>query len=389
MIPGWAQTGSALLPHRSCLMLREDLMWLHVVSDALIALAYFAIPAILVWFDVHRRQRFYSWVLLLFASFILLCGVTHLFEIWTMWQPDYLAEGLVKAATAIVSLATAAALLPEVPRLLALRSPEELEALNRQLARESAARAAAVRNLEVAVSRLRRSNEDLERLSYVTSHDLKAPLRSIASFASLLEKRYGDRLDKEAAEYFAFIRAGVRQMQQMTDDLLKLYRVSTAEQREQAVDLSAVARKAVEQLGSVIGEHRARVEIDELPAVRGSEAELLALLRNLIGNALKFRRPGEPPRIRITAALDGDVVTVRVQDNGIGIPPEHAEEVFEVFRRLHTGDAFPGSGIGLSLCAKIVERDGGRIWVEQHDGPGATIAFTLPAHIDDSAPQRA
>ncbi len=373
-----AGTSIGLLPHRSCLIMREDLIWLHVVSDALIALAYFAIPIILVYFDVHRRQRFYSWVLLLFAAFILLCGVTHVFGIWTMWVPDYYAEGFVKAATAIVSLATAAALLPEVPKLLALRSPEELAALNRQLEREAAARGAMLNELNQTVDKLRESNQEIERLAFVTSHDLKAPLRSISSFTSLLERRLGDKVDPESAEFFAYIRTGVQQMQDMTDDLLQLYQVKTAGEERQSVNLGDVARRALDQFEAVIHEYRAKVQIGELPTVVGSEEQLLVLFRNLLGNAIKFHRPGVPPVVSIQAVEREDEVEVSVCDNGCGVDPQHRQVIFETFRRLHTSDEYPGTGIGLSLCAKIVERHGGRIWVtDPEHGPGICFHFTL------------
>lgn len=379
---------SGFLPHATCLVMRSDLIWLHVLSDALIAIAYFAIPLILVYFDVHRRGRHYSWVLVLFACFILLCGVTHVFGIWTMWVPDYYAEGFLKALTAIVSVATAVALLPEVPKLLALRNPDELEALNQQLAREASARSAAMSDLEHTVAKLQESNQNLERFAYVTSHDLKAPLRSISSFTSLLERRYGDKLDDEAGEFFEYIRTGVQQMQDLTDDLLQLYRVNTASGEFESVDMNAVAEQALKNLETVCREVDARVVVRDLPRVHGMHSQLLVVIRNLLANALKFRRPDVPPDIEISAESDEQGARFRVRDNGIGVPPDNATEIFETFRRLHTQDDYPGTGIGLALCAKVVERHGGRIWVEQHDGDGASFCFSLPRLPDAHVGQR-
>lgn len=370
--------GAGFLPHSTCLVMREDLIWLHVLSDALIAIAYFAIPVILIYFDAHRRGQFYSWVLLLFAAFILLCGLTHVFGIWTMWVPDYYAEGFLKAVTAIVSVATAIALLPEVPKLLALRNPEELEALNQQLAREASARSAALADLQHTVAKLQDSNQNLERFAYVTSHDLKAPLRSISSFTSLLERRYGDKLDDEATEFFEYIRTGVQQMQDLTDDLLQLYRVNTATGEFESVDMNRIVEQARENLESVCREYDARVIARHLPVVQGQPSQLLIVVRNLFSNALKFHREGVAPEIEISAERRQRDTVFRIRDNGIGVPEANAIEIFETFRRLHAQDQYPGTGIGLALCAKVIERHQGRIWVEPNDDHGSTFCFTLP-----------
>lgn len=374
-----AAESSVFLPHRTCLILREDLIWLHVTADALIALAYFAIPLILLYFDVHRKQRFYSWVLILFASFILLCGLTHVMGIWTMWFPDYYAEGFLKMITAVVSLATALTLLPEIPKLLALRSPEELEAINSQLKREVDARSAVMTNLEDTVSQLQASNKELERFAYITSHDLKAPLRSIASFATLLEKRYGDRFDGEGREFLDYIRSGVEQMQSLTDDLLQLHRVNTTKAATGLVNLNQVVEEVGKQLHGVIVQADAKFSAEQLPRVAGDETQLAILLRNLVGNALKFRATDRQAEIKVSARRSGAHWEISVKDNGIGIAPEQHQQIFETFRRLHTQDEYPGTGIGLSLCSKIVERHGGEIWVESMPGQGSDFRFTLIA----------
>lgn len=372
------------LPHRACLIMRPDLIALHVISDALIAFAYFAIPLILVHF-VRRRplaEWMFSRVLLLFAAFIMLCGVTHVFGIITMWVPVYYLEGAVKLLTALVSLATAAALVPIVPRVLAMRSPEELAQINAQLQDEIRAREAADRELQKTIDDLSRSNRELEQFAYVASHDLKAPLRTIASFAQLLERRHADKLAGEGLEFTGFIRQSAAQMQAVIDDLLQLARLHSDTVAATDVSLSRLFDQAQRQLDAVIQESAAEIDCPaDLPTVRGDHAQLLLLAQNLLTNAIKFQPPGQPPRVQVRAQREGEHWHLRVRDNGIGIEAGQEEVIFDLFRRLHAQEAYPGTGVGLALCRRVVERHDGRIWAAANEdgAPGTTIHVLLPA----------
>jgi signal transduction histidine kinase len=232
--------------------------------------------------------------------------------------------------------------------------------------------------LTKTAEQLARSNADLQQFAYITSHDLREPLRTIASFGQLLETRYGDKLDSDAREFISYITAGAARMDKMIHDLLAYSRVAHQEGiTERNVELATVIGWATQNLNRAIEESQAEIITEELPAVRGDEVELVQLFQNLISNAIKYRRPDARLRLRIGARREGPQWLVSVADNGLGFEARYSERIFELFKRLH-GKNVPGTGIGLTICKKIVERHGGRIWAESQAGRGATFYFTLP-----------
>ncbi len=223
---------------------------------------------------------------------------------------------------------------------------------------------------------LRRSNEELEQFAYVASHDLQEPLRSISGYCQLLQRRYTGKLDKNADEFIQFAVEGAQRMQLLINDLLRYSRVGTRGKPFASTDLDKVVADALANLHQAIAEAGADIVCGELPTVAGDAVQLGQLFQNLIGNAIKFRGE-DAPRIRISAeSIDGETV-FSVADNGIGIDPRHQERIFQIFQRLHERGKYPGTGIGLAVCKKIVARHGGRIWVESAPGAGATFRFTL------------
>jgi len=228
---------------------------------------------------------------------------------------------------------------------------------------------------------LRRSNEELERFAYVASHDLQEPLRTVASYVQLLSKRYRDRLDPDAADFIDFAVGGVRRMQQLIADLLVFSRVGTRGAPLVPTGMQTVFESALASLHAALEESNATVTADPLPTVVADAGQLAQLLTNLIGNALKFHGD-EPTRVHVSAARTGRLWTVSVQDNGIGIAPEYFERIFVIFQRLHSREEYAGTGVGLAICKKIVERHGGRMWVESAPGHGARFSFTLPAVME-------
>jgi light-regulated signal transduction histidine kinase (bacteriophytochrome) len=225
---------------------------------------------------------------------------------------------------------------------------------------------------------LARSNEDLQQFAYVASHDLQEPLRMVTSYVQLLAKRYGGKLDVDANEFIDFAVDGAIRMRKLINDLLTYSRVGMQGKELSATDSEEVLAESVNDLKVTIEENGALVTHDPLPTVMADRPQLGQLFQNLIGNAIKFRRD-EPPRIHISASRNGNGWTFSVKDNGIGIAPEYSERIFIIFQRLHSRQEYAGTGIGLAICKKIVERHGGHIWVESEVGKGATFCFSLPA----------
>jgi signal transduction histidine kinase len=233
--------------------------------------------------------------------------------------------------------------------------------------------------LREKTAELARSNTDLERFAYVASHDLREPLRMITSYVQLLEKRYSDKLDEDARAFIAFAVDGAKRMNDFLDGLLYLSRVTRDPGVHDPVDSEQVLKKALENLKGAIQDSHAVVTNDPLPAARINETHLLQLFQNLIGNAIKFQKPGATAHVHVSASLEESFVRFSIRDNGIGIDPAFAGHAFDVFRKYHTRDQYPGSGIGLTICKRIVEQRGGKIGFESSPGVGTTFWFTLPA----------
>ena len=228
------------------------------------------------------------------------------------------------------------------------------------------------------LAELARSNQDLEQFAYVASHDLQEPLRMVATYTQLLEERYRGQLDDDADKFIHYAVDGALRMQTLVQDLLAFSRVGRQGTDLQSTDCNAVVETAVKNLQAAVDKSGAQVMHDHLPTVVADGSQLLQVFQNLIGNAIKFRG-SEPPAIHVSASKRGMEWVFSVADNGIGIAPEHAEIIFAVFKRLHTRAEYPGSGIGLAICKKIIERQGGKIWVESQPGKGSTFKLTIPA----------
>jgi PAS domain S-box-containing protein len=550
------------LPHGFCLLWDKNLLWLHMVSDAVITLAYSAIPLGLVHFARKRQDLAFHWIFLLFGIFIFACGTTHLMNIWTLWQPLYLLEGGIKLLTAVVSIATAILLVPLIPRALALPSPSQLAAANQTLLQQIRERervevllhhsnaelerrvqerttdlananatlqaeiaerlraedevhqlnaeleqriiertaqfqrsetlfrgllesapdamvitdsngrivlvnrqveemfgyqrhelldhpiemlmparfrdahlkhrghyvhdpqtrnmggglelyglhkngsefsveislsplvsdegmlvSSAIRDVterkqtEDALKRsaadLAHSNAELEQFAYIASHDLQEPLRAVSGCMQLLQQRYQGQLDARADELITHAVDGSSRMQTLIRDLLAYARVSTRGRDLEPIDSETVLKEALSNLATVIQESGAVVTHGALPTVAADPTQLLQVFQNLIGNAIKYR--GErPPEVHIDVEHRAGEWQFTMRDNGIGIDPQYFERIFGIFQRLHTRREYPGTGIGLALCKKIIERHGGRIWVASKPEAGATFCFTIP-----------
>ena len=499
---------SDFLPLGHCYFWQPTLLWLHAISDSLITLAYYSIPFTLVWVVRRRAPLRLGGLAILLVGFFLASGATHLLSVWNLWHSTYRLEGVVKAAAAVVSVATAIVAVKLAPRMLKVASPNEVAATNRWLREEVAARAIAeerVRHLtegertasearmrsyfeaasqgiiviarderivlvnrrteelfgftreemiggllemlfpahaihpsdyfreptvspiragialtarrkdgsefpaEIGLSyleteegvqalglisditerkraadqmaqanaELRRSNAELEQFAYIASHDLQEPLRMISSYMTLLLRRYSAQLDKEADEFIHYAVDGANRMKGLIRDLLSVSRIGTQAVRIETVPGAAVVRDAMSNLKAAVEESGAIVTVEELPTIPADAGLLTQVFQNLIGNAIKFRRDG-PPHVTVSAMLnDGDWV-FSIGDDGIGIEPQHADRIFRIFERLQDSEKYDGSGIGLAVSKKIVERHGGRMWVDSKPGAGAIFSFSIP-----------
>jgi len=254
----------------------------------------------------------------------------------------------------------------------------ELFLRGEQIKRQKALLREHARELELRAKELERSNAELERFAYVASHDLQEPLRMVGSYTQLLARRYTGRLDQDADELIAFAVDGVTRMQRLINDLLAYSRLGSQGKSLVAIDSAVALDRALANLRKVVEESGAAVTRSDLPPVQADPTQLEQLLQNLIANAIKFR--GEaPPAIHVSAERRGPRWELSIADNGIGIEKQYYERIFIMFQRLHTDERYEGTGIGLAICKKIVERHGGSLWVESRLGGGSTFRFTLPA----------
>ena len=259
-------------------------------------------------------------------------------------------------------------------RLLA----SDVEAMRKRLAEELTFADEARQLLDGQAADLRRSNAELEQFAYVASHDLQEPLRKVASFCQLLQRRYADKLDDRADQYIAFAVDGANRMQTRINDLLAFSRVGRVNTSYAEVDLESVLASTLDGVAIAVEESGSEITHDPLPRLTVDPTQMGMLLQNLITNAIKFRAPDRTPKIHLSAERGEQEWRFAVTDNGIGISPAYADRVFVIFQRLHTRDAYPGNGIGLAMCKKIVEYHGGTIAVDPDREVGTRISFTLP-----------
>jgi signal transduction histidine kinase/integral membrane sensor domain MASE1 len=320
-------------------------------------------------FEVAGRK----WVLEFFPTQKYLV-VNRSWEAWTVLAGGMLFTGLLGTLLLVITGRTA-----RIEELVSKRT-WELKQVNEDLEHQIKQREQAEKALIKQAEELTRSNAELEQFAYIASHDLQEPLRMVASFVQLLERRYKDKLDSDANEFIAYAVEGAKRMQALINGLLAYSRIGTHGKPFELTDCEAVLESALSNLRVAIEESNAIVTHDPLPTVMADGSQLIQLFQNLIGNALKFCNI-KAPEIHIGVKQRYGEWLFSVKDNGIGIDPQYAERIFVIFQRLHTRSEYSGTGIGLAICKKIVERHGGRIWVESELGKGATFYFTIPDRV--------
>jgi light-regulated signal transduction histidine kinase (bacteriophytochrome) len=233
---------------------------------------------------------------------------------------------------------------------------------------------------------LTESNSALEQFAYVASHDLQEPLRTMGTYAQLLARQYGGNLDAQADQFLAFIVSAAARMSSLVQDLLSYARLTTEEERPSSIALDEDLEAAITHLDQAIQESDARITHDPLPTLPVDRGQMVRLFQNLIGNAVKYRKPGQPSEVHVSAEQKGTEWVISIRDNGIGFDPKYASIIFAPFKRLHTAEAYPGTGVGLAICRRIVQAQGGRIWAESQPDVGTTFFFTLP--VESRQPSR-
>ena len=370
------------MPHGQCFLWEKKLLSLHVISDALTAVSYYAIPIILITFVLKRKDAPFPKLIWMFGAFIIACGTTHVMAVWTMWNPDYWIEGWIKLATGVVSFSTAVMLIPAVPKAMAMPKPEDLKEANRQLKREIEQRKRAeeeVRQLNSELSQkvkdLELANEELQKFSYSVSHDLRAPLRSIDGFSQALVERYGKQLDESGKHYLNRIRNGSQKMGKLIDDILKLSRLSRAELNFGKVDLTQIAESIFDELEQHTQEHKATLKCEKDLTLYADYGMMENVMRNLIENAWKFATGQPEINIEVGSMEKEGHKVIYVRDNGAGFDMAYYNKLFTPFQRLHSESEYKGSGIGLANIQRIIRRHNGYIWAESEREKGTTFYF--------------
>ncbi|MEQ8334672.1 ATP-binding protein [Nisaea sp.] len=404
---------NGFMPHGYCLLWDPWLFWSHAASDAAIAISYFSIPAALVFFAIKRTDFEYRWILYLFGAFIVCCGLTHLFGIWTLWVPSYGAEGIVKIFTALVSVATAVLLWPLLPKVIALPSTGDLIRSNQELEREVSQRLIAQqelqtlyveleqrvadrtaeleernRELALATSRAREANEAKSRFLSMMSHEFRTPLHGIMSMAGLLKET---DLDRNQRDYIQTVDRSSQALTSIVDDILDFAKADAGRLTlaPAPVDIVALCEDVVASIAPIAhgrGLDIATIFFDRfVPHVVADGARLRQVLTNLIGNAVRYTDEGS---IIVSVGLSerngSPILRMSVEDTGIGIPPEKIETVFERFTQVSEDDldnVRGGTGLGLAISRRLVELMSGSIRVTSEVGIGSEFVISLPVEL--------
>jgi signal transduction histidine kinase len=351
----WISSGQ-FLPHGHCYLWSPGVLWMNVIADILIAMAYFTIPFALLYIARRRRDLPFDWLVVCFGVFIVACGLTHVMDVWNVWHTSYYAEGIVKLLTAAASVPTAILLWRYLPGILQLPSQRQLRDANESLAR---------------------ANRELEAFTASVSHDLRSPLTTIAGQAGLLELSLPDATDEQKRR-LTRIQGSVRQMSELIEALMVLSRISRQTLHREIVDVTALAESIVQDMRQKDPARSVEVVIQPNMTVHGDRRLVGDLFQNLIGNAWKFTSKTGQARIELGQSTGGTMATLFIRDNGAGFDMAYEQKLFKPFQRLHGTADFDGSGVGLATVARIIDRHGGRIWAEGKPNEGAVFYFTLP-----------
>ncbi|HEV7348827.1 sensor histidine kinase [Telluribacter sp.] len=340
--------------------------WLYIASDLLIWLAYMSIPLILLRFVVVKRGIPLKRVFWLFGAFILLCGLTHLVDAFIFWVPIYRISALVRLLAGIVSIGTVIALIKYFDTAVGLRTSDEFEF--------------ELKYRQKALQALERSNEELKQFAYVASHDLQSPLKTIEGYLGLLESKYKEQLDEPGLKLIKTTTNSTHRMRDLINDLLEFSQVGLGQDLSE-VPMDDVLAEVLEEMQQEIDESGAKITATRLPVLRASRIDMKRVFQNLLSNSIKYSRKGIQPEIKVSVREKAFEWVFSIEDNGIGIDEIYFEKIFQVFQRLHGRNEYPGTGVGLATCKKIIETHSGRIWLNSNLGKGSNFRFTIPKDL--------
>lgn len=365
------------MPHGHCFLWRADILALHVISDALIAIAYFTIPLAIFYFIRHKRVR-NRLVPVLFISFIMTCGITHVFSIWNFWNADYWIAGGFKALCAGISVTTAALLWFLMPAALKHPTVKDVEDLNEQLQEANQELEARVRQ---RTRQLESLNMELGHINSIISHDFKNSLNVLLGYASLTESC---KDLEECRTYGQSIHRVSLQLNQLISDMAGLVKLGQEHLEIKEIDLNQMIRALLAEFRIQLEEVEAQVEVDPLPTIYGVESLMHQLFANLMSNSIKYRSSQRKLKIRVFAKIDAEDFEVYWEDNGEGVSVEDQERIFEMYKRGRNAEQLgEGSGIGLAFCRKICRIHGGEIELTSKQPPqGAGFVIVIPRSID-------
>jgi len=358
---------SGFEPSGDTYLWRPEILWSNVIGDAVIAFSFFIIP-IGLWYFVHKRKIVRGRpIFILFASFILLCGVSHVLDIISVWYPVYWLQSLVKVSTGVVSLFAAAVLIYHVPVLLKIPSVSQMASANEEL--------------KLKTDKLKAQNEFLRNLAYATYHDLREPIRGMAINSQVLMSRYNGNMNEEMREIVKHISNESKRMFSTVDAILKLTFMESEKYKLESVDLNSVLQKTVTRLSQQIKANKAAIIPENLPMVQGNENLLCILFENVIANSIYFRS-AQIPEITIDAFDEGRNYKITISDNGTGFNNEYRNQVFEMFKTLGNSAVYRGPGLGLAMSRRIAHIHRGNISADSAEGRGTTITIILPKQPD-------
>ena len=373
---------SDFMPHGYCYLWKPGLVWLHVLSDTLIALAYFSIPVTLVYFIRKRRDLPFHWMFVSFGVFILACGATHIMDVWTLWHGTYWLSGAIKVVTAMASVPTAILLVQLIPQMLALPSPRDLRLEIAERKRAEGALHQANTQLETRNREVEKANRLKSNFLATMSHELRTPLNSIIGFSDLLAEQSSGRLTQKQERFVGNIAESSRHLLALVNDILDLSKIEAGrfELKYESFSMSVAIEEVLSTVRPLAAVKRIELstELSDELTLYADRVRLREVLYNLLSNAIKFTP--EDGCVRLVARSDEALLRVSVIDTGIGIPRDEREAIFEPFHQLPAPvqGVREGTGLGLSITKLLVEKHGGRIWVESEPAKGSKFHFTLP-----------